>query len=458
MALETQVETALATRDFVTAARLIEETYRLLYERGDLTTVQRWLEVLPDEVVRSRPELCIIYAGNIEQTRLDLAAMRSYLDAAEQALSQVADSPETRRLRGLVAAGRVNVAAWQGHTEEAESQLRLALDLLPEGHNRRQTATLRLGLAYLLSGDALAAEHTYLEVGQEIDLVAFASPSWGYVQQTRGHLRQAMGIFRGGIELARQTRPDLFKAASPSLGVAYLYMGMLLYEWNDLAAAEQSLLDSATAFRDEDGVSSVIEVYYWLALVYLAQGDGERAAEALGRWEQGPGRHQSPLPRHRRPGSVAGLRAHLRLIQGDLAAAGHWADNSGLTVDDTPAYAALNDYLTLARVRLAQGRADEALRLLSRLLRPAETQGRMGDWVIILALHTLALQALGNTGQATQTLQRALTLAEPEGYVRTFVDEGHPMHRLLALVGEETEGHLRSYVRTLLAALPRGNV
>ena len=95
------------------------------------------------------------------------------------------------------------------------------------------------------------------------------------------------------------------------------------------------------------------------------------------------------------------------------------------------------EQIAAARVLVTEGKPDASLELLARLLPPAETAGRMKSVNKILALQALALQAQGNRGQALSALERALSLAEPEGFVRTFVDEGIQMARLL-----KPDGHV----------------
>jgi len=89
--------------------------------------------------------------------------------------------------------------------------------------------------------------------------------------------------------------------------------------------------------------------------------------------------------------------------------------------------------------------------LLARLHQTAEAAGRWGSVIEILALRALALQAQGNLAQAMTSLERALRLAEPEGYVRLFVDEGTPMAALLRRA--VAQGIKLNYVNRLLAAL-----
>jgi LuxR family maltose regulon positive regulatory protein len=180
---------------------------------------------------------------------------------------------------------------------------------------------------------------------------------------------------------------------------------------------------------------TVTHGYISLARVQQARG---RSAEARATLEE-----LAALARQREffPLLIArgeSVRARLALIQDDLPAAVRWTEASGLGVDDEPNYPREELYLTLARVLIAQGRLapmgsylDDALGLLERLFRKAEGGGRMGSVIEILALRALALQARHETSEALAALESSLVLAEAEGYVRVFVDEGALMKALL---------------------------
>jgi len=158
------------------------------------------------------------------------------------------------------------------------------------------------------------------------------------------------------------------------------------------------------------------------------------------------------------------LRARVRAAQGELGEALGWAHERDLSVADDLSYLREFEHITLARLLLAQYTAERAERsvqdatgLLERLLRAAEEGQRTGSVIEILVLQALARQARGDVPAALASLQRALTLAEPEGYVRIFVDEGPPMTSLLSAFMKQgaaaKQGIAPSYVRRLLAAV-----
>jgi LuxR family maltose regulon positive regulatory protein len=148
----------------------------------------------------------------------------------------------------------------------------------------------------------------------------------------------------------------------------------------------------------------------------------------------------------------------VRVAQGALGEALGWAREQGLSVEDDLSYLREFEHITLARVLLARYTTEyaeqsihEATRLLERLLRAAEEGKRTGSVIEILVLQALAHQSRGDIPAALASLQRALTLSEPEGYVRVFVDEGPPMASLLRAVAKQ--GTAPARVRRLLAAV-----
>ena len=155
---------------------------------------------------------------------------------------------------------------------------------------------------------------------------------------------------------------------------------------------------------------------------------------------------------------AAAAQARLAIAHGDLAAAGRWAEATGIRFDDELSYLRESEYLALARFLIEQGRREQtterihdALRLLDRLLEAAEVGARKGSMIEILILEALALHLQGS-GAALVKLERALALAAPEGYVRVFVDEGAPMEALLHQA--HRGGIAPDYSARLLAAFP----
>jgi LuxR family maltose regulon positive regulatory protein len=155
---------------------------------------------------------------------------------------------------------------------------------------------------------------------------------------------------------------------------------------------------------------------------------------------------RSPLPDFC---PISALKARIWVAQGKLTKAQGWVREQGLSVDDVPSYLREFEHVTLARVLIARyqndpkvGSVHEAFALLERLLQAAEEGKRMGSVIEILALLALAHAAQGDIPPALVSLERALTLAEPEGFVRIFLDEGRPMAELLKRAGKNKSSFL----------------
>ncbi len=154
---------------------------------------------------------------------------------------------------------------------------------------------------------------------------------------------------------------------------------------------------------------------------------------------------------------IAALKARVWIRQGKLNEVWGWVRKETLALDDDLHYLREFEHITLARLLLAQyehDRLDDTLHaasgLLTRLLHAAEAGERGGSVIEILALLALAQAAKDDLPAALVALERALTLAEPEGYVRLFVNEGTPMARLLTEA--QAQRIMPAYVTKLCAA------
>jgi LuxR family maltose regulon positive regulatory protein len=149
---------------------------------------------------------------------------------------------------------------------------------------------------------------------------------------------------------------------------------------------------------------------------------------------------------------IAATRARVRIAQGRLDDARAWARERGVTPADPPTYLAEHEQLTLARLLIAEGHAREALSLLDRVLDAA--QGREGSLVEARLVRALAHQANGDADSARADLAAALVAGVPAGYCRLFLDEGRPMAELLARDGGTHAERLLAAARRPAAPVP----
>jgi LuxR family transcriptional regulator, maltose regulon positive regulatory protein len=224
------------------------------------------------------------------------------------------------------------------------------------------------------------------------------------------------------------------------------------YEHGDLDRAARYLKRSKE-LSEHGGISE--HRHRWsvaMAHIKAAEGDLDGALDLLDEAERVYVR--SPAPDVR---PVAAVRTRLWVRQGRLAEALAWVRERGVSVDDELSYLREFEHITLAGVLIARSRRDraagplqQAWALLERLEKAADEGQRAGSLIEILALQALAQAAQGALPRALVPLERALTLAEPEGYVRVFVDEGPAMRTLLR--HPAARGIASSYTKRLLAA------
>src|SRR6266699_6312462 len=436
------VHHALAATDFALAARLIEQAFNSLVRRGEIATLQRWAAALPDELVRSNIELSVLQgwllfvSGKHDEALLHLEdiertfGINPVSDEPREQQTMPSGSFNQAEIRGRIAAIRASIAVTQGDVPRTIALSRLALEYLPKENISRAYAAWYLGRAYWLSGDvrtastALAeASHVSWEVNH-LYVVFLVAHDLAHVQILQGHLHQAEQTYRKALQLAIER-----SGHQPAFGPAYVGRGNLEYEWNHLDAATFLLQEGIKLCEQTGNTQVILQAYIRLAFIHQAQGDAVGASAMMRQAVQRAERLH--LSQSRGAREVDAAQAWLSLMQGDETAALGWVQRCGLSVELDLNHLREREYLTLVRVLITQRRLDEAKQWLASLLQLAEAQGRTGSVIEILMLQAEALHASGEMNQAMERLSRALSLAEPEGYIRLFVDEGAPMAQLL---------------------------
>jgi ATP/maltotriose-dependent transcriptional regulator MalT len=462
------IQHALLAPDLERAAGLIEVGGAIMATQGQVHTVLGWLRALPEPLVRAHPVLCIIHAATLIYTNR-LADARARLADAERWAQADAPADQARGVLGQVATLRGNIARTVGDLVGCVALARQALDLLPETEVFDAGPLMRIGRTgalvdasyeFLVSGDAspaaerrIATAITTARAVGNLFAILRSICLLARLQIFQGRLRAAAATYGEATRLV----PGHSKLQTLVNSAAYYFgMGELQHEWNDLDGAERYLTQGIELARGMLIVDAQLVARGYLTMAQLQQARGENA-DALATLDAFV---QLVRQRGFTPDLIAcaeALRGRMALAQGDLRAASGWAETSGLRADDAPHYPREDEYLTLARLLIAQGRADTgsdhlhtALRLLDRLLAAAEAVARTGSAIEIHILRTLALHAQGDLGGALGAITRALALAEPEGYIRIFVDEGAP---LAALLHEARQRQIApKYVSRLLTA------
>ena len=428
---------AAAAGEMLWAARIIEQHFDLVHRiRGEAATIDRWLSVLPADVVRSRPRLLLAQAHMAADSG-DPEVVEPLLDAVERAPHDWADEP-FEPTAGVAASFLINVPAMttlnRSHLAQlhgdAEATAAFATQTLAESkpEERALSATAHgfLAVAEWLRGRLTEAERAlapsvteWRETGQ-LTLIA-----WGWYQLVL--IQLAQGRPDAAALTCRQALDTLVTAGrpSPAAGPGHVGLAGVAYQRNELGAALRHVTEGIALCRQFVYTPPLAAGLVTLAWIRQASGDPAGALDAseeAGQASAGPAGLLNPVPAQ---------RARLLLAQGDLAGAARWAQGSGLRPGDGARYFREPGHLVLARVLLAQDRPGQALALLDRLHAAAATQDRAGSLIEIGALRALALAASGDAAGAVTALAGALMLAGPQGYVRVFADEGPPMAALL---------------------------
>ena len=363
----------------------------------------------------------------------------------------VGDEEEFRRLPSTIAIYRSALAQAVGDVAGTMTHARRALDLVGEDdHFERGGATYFLALASWTSGDLETAHRSYADAmaslqraGHVSDVVAGAISLAG-ILIAQGRLREAMNTYERGLQLATEGGAPVLR------GAADIHVGMseLFLERDELDPAMQHLLMSKELGEHAGRPQNPYRWCVAMARIREAEGDPAGALDLLHEAERLYVTDHFPNVR-----PLAALTARVWVAQGRLSEALGWAREQGLSAEDDLSYLREFEHITFARLLLARSMQDravgstrEAVELLERLLQAAEEGSRTGSVIQVLVLLALAHRMRGDVPAALVPLERALTLAEPEGYVRVFVDEGPSMVALLEAAARH--GTAPNYVRS----------
>jgi len=450
--LDEALHHALAAGDLDLAARQMIAGLREVVNREDRPTLERWLRLLPQEMIQRSPGLLMIRVWALEFSwRLNpqaqvLRQVEALLDAGANS-SLPAEDLQT--LRGQVLALKGQQAYFGNRPTQAVDYCREALALLPPAWTFvRGGAMLFLGMAMQAGGQGPEAEGLLLD-----EYESYAAKADPYALL----LLRSLGfnyLNSGQLEQSRQIAQVLLHGATIS-GVAIMknwgdyYPGVVHYHRNELQAAaeyfsqivENRYTAQITAYRD---------AVAGLALIHQIRGESAEAlqmVEAMSQFDL----EQRGVEDER----TRSLRARLMLLQGDLEAAGNWADTFSEPPPDQSLLWLEEPQVTRARVLVARGTNADlgvALGILDVLDEIAGRTHNIPRRIEVLALRAMALEAQRRGREAEAALNKATALARQGGFVRVFVDLGQPLRAILArLEGRSPTG---DHVHRLLAAFP----
>jgi LuxR family maltose regulon positive regulatory protein len=433
--------------------RLIEQNYMEIFQRRDSASVRFWTGNLAREMIFKRPRLCIHTAlkrswlGNLDEADL-------FLNEAEKRIQEMPATPETPAMLGNLAYVRSRVTAMRGDIRGAIKLGLTARENTPQSNQALLGGIgVMLGYAYFLDGDFSNASQTLIETiqaGKSVSAVNTTIGAYGVL----GRLYALQGQLHKSLELYQEADKFINDVGGGILGVVGIVkMGSadVLYAWNDLESAHNHIKQGLELLPLWNKPDDMALAYITLSRIQLAQGNPTSAAETIEKGSQVI--HTSSVFSEARDSvETAGIR--LRLALGKSLEVGGWISSMEKNLNTEDPYRFENEliHITLARVYIAQKKWNESLGLLSRLEANAQSGRRTGRLIEILILEALAKHKLDESAQALEILAKSLSLAEPEGYIRVFVDEGELMRLLLARwLAHADNSPLRDYAIRLLS-------
>lgn len=447
---EDALEHALAAGALDRATELISEHALPRLMAADAGTVIRWIRALPPEWLDRRPELRLTYAWALV-AQLELKAAEAQLRAAEQTLAGAAPAGAGAEVEAHLLTLRGLLVRTAGQNREAIELYRQAFARLEEdGGFLRGILSLELGTAYLTTGDLTAAEAAFEAARTASDRAgntfAALGAEWHLAEilVARGRLHDALALARWSLRRAEERGGR----NAPGAAMAHGILAELHREWNDLPAAVELAGRAWELGKRGEIANGLLVGSLYMGRVLQSLGDFPGALAALDRAE-------AIMARTGQPGWIAIihlLRCGIQLAQsraeGNPAAledAARWARDFGLLSGWRQGFAEKLPgihrcefpYLIVARILAAQGDTGTALEVLETIRAGAEQGGRVHSLIEILILEALIREGCGEREAALAGLRRALALAEPEGFVRIFVDEGPELAGLVRQAAPE---------------------
>ncbi len=447
---------ALAAGDQEKAAGMIERQLCDALNRDDRPALERWLSLLPPALVARRPWLLMLKAW--------VYSLGWQLDAVDRVLKQVealigekdeSTAPDegqadVQTLRAQIMTLRAQEAYMTNQPARALALCQQSLALLPASWTyARGGSALYQAMSMQALGQGDEAERTFLD-----HYAALENRSDAYA------IRILFGLVvvrfqMGRLELARQAAQEMLHQATRSRlpvlqGWAHYYLARVYYQWNELDLARQhfaELLDKRYVVHAHAARNGMIG----LAQVHAAAGQFAQAWQA---WETLS--HFDLDLTGRETEETRSLRARLRLMQqGDVAAAYRWADAFTAPLPDRPLLWLQHPHITRARILLARGTAadvQQTLEIADAYQALAERTHCTRAVITAMLVRALALAKQGKARAAGETLQQAVQLAQPNGFIRVFVDLGPAMQDLLGQMA--ARGAAGAAVQPILAAFP----
>ena len=441
--IEEAVNHLLEGGDLDRAVALAERQAEGMLADERLNTLLHWRSIFPEGQVAARPQLAMAFAwalllnGDIDEVGQYLEICRGFV---HQGLGEgLAD------IAGHLATVSSFLVAFSGDDNYPVERSLKAIAALHEANIRFRTAArdyqdvavANVGSGFrmyesLTGRDIPEGDMRSGDISQRRFGILDALPRIAKLQIRGAGLRGAAAIYQQALDMAALHTEELDLVDS-TITACHIGLGGVQFEWNDLDTAMHHLGEGLNLVETADEMSSIKDGYIYLARVHRARFDHEGALDALDtveRLARKLGAAESVIP------LIAAERVHIWLAQGNLHSAGRWAQECQLSRIDLPGEVEEFQRMTIAKVLLAQYKADDVVELLIPLIQRAESKGWHDTAIRALVLQSLAFDQQGEREQAVGALARALGMAESEKYTRVVIDEGPIMIKLLKGVRE----------------------
>jgi LuxR family maltose regulon positive regulatory protein len=450
----------IAAGNYQRAIALVVKYGFKFFEQGSVHQLLTWLQQFPKEITHSQPWLCIytswamVFIGRYSEAE-------TYLSYAEKILPPICEPSDSVSLEqfGHIAAVREYLASRSQDAAGIIHYAGLALKYLPvDNLSVRSFITFFLGTGRYKANQYDLAHAVWREaarLGKEAGNVLIAVNglvALAELTRTQGKLQAAFEICQEAARLAVDERGKPFPVAAE----VYVGRARLHYEWNDLQSAEADLIEAGKILKLYPGFDLKVEYNIWLSRLRFVQGEYASAAQLIFEIEE-----SDRQVFYKSAAALLAYRIQYYLAIGDLAKVTQITDQQDWTLEDKNLFAWAGAFIAYARVLLSQKETQHAYDLLEECRTELEAYKLWTPAIGIIIIQACILDLQGDPVTALEKIQRALSLAEPEGFIRVFIDEGEEVKALLSRarsiltrMGHRSDAELRmlGYIDRLLSA------
>jgi ATP/maltotriose-dependent transcriptional regulator MalT len=443
---------ALAVGDLDLAAHYMTTGLREVINHEDRPTLERWLRLLPDEMIQHHPELLMLRAWSLQFTwrlALQIQVIRQVEELLESGAGEALSNDDRKILRGQILLPKAQQAYFNNQQALSIELCNQVLAIMPQSWTFvRGGAMIYLGMSMQASGQYEEAECVLLDAFENHNdkndtFALFVLESLGFIYLNSGQLDKARQITQALVQRSIHSGLALMKLWG------YWILGLACYYRNELEAAgeyftqiyENRYIAQISPFRD---------AVAGLALIHQIKGENAEAlqmVETISQFDL----EQSGSEDNR----TQSLRARIKLLQGDQEGVDNWLHSLPDQAPDQPFMWLEEPNVTRAHILASiysNTNPQLAMKIIDNLDMIADRTHNTRFKIQILALRSMVLDAQGKTSEADSALIQAVDLARLGGFIRVFIDLGKPMQAILLRLAKKD--HLVEMIRRILAAFP----